>query len=144
MIIVGLILVPIAIGFACWLLFMLAVYALPLFTGVSAGIFAYHHSAGIAGAFLVALVTGATTLAVGQIAFARVRAPLLRAAITFIFAAPAAIAGYHASFGLAHIAVASDGWCVALAVVGALLVGATAFARLAALAPPVRERARMG
>jgi hypothetical protein len=139
MVIVGLILSVFAIGFLCWLLFTLAVYALPLFVGATAAVAAYHHGAGYLGAFLVAILIGAATLGLGQLAFALVRSPLIRAAVAFGFAAPAAVAGYYATLGLVHIGIASMGWCEAFAVIGAVLVGGTAFARMAAFVGPVGE-----
>jgi len=42
MIVIGLILSVFGVGFLCWLLFTLAVYALPLFAGMTAGLAAYH------------------------------------------------------------------------------------------------------
>lgn len=136
MLILGLILSVFAVGFLCWLLFTLAVYALPLFVAVMAGLAAYHHDSGMIGAFLVALLAGAATLAIGQIAFALVPSGLLRALIAILFAAPAAVAGYEASFGLVHLSMASLVWCTAFGAVGAILTGATAFARMAIHSPP--------
>ena len=63
MLILGLILSVFAIGFFCWLLFTLAVYALPFFVAVTVGLAAYHHDAGLLGAFLVAGVVAASACA---------------------------------------------------------------------------------
>lgn len=136
MLILGLILSVFAIGFICWLLFTLAVYALPLFVAATAGLAAYHHDAGLVGAFLVAVLAGAATLSIGQLAFALVPSTPIRALIALIFAAPAAVAGYEATSGLVHLGVASSAWCSALAVVGAILTGGTAFARMAVFTVP--------
>jgi hypothetical protein len=141
MIIVGLILSVFAIGFFCWLLFTLAVYALPLFVGITAAFAVYHHGSSAVGAIFVAILVGAATLAIGQLAFALVRSPLIRAAVALGFAAPAAVAGYYATLGLVHIGATSQSWCQAFAVVGAILTGGTAFARMALLVPPVSEQA---
>jgi len=70
MLVIGLILGIFGIGFFCWLLFTLAVYALPFFAGLMAGLAAFHSGAGVIGAIMVGLVTGAVTLGAGQIAFA--------------------------------------------------------------------------
>src|SRR5262249_41311210 len=43
------------------------------------------------------------TLIVGQIALMTLRSPLIRAVIALLFAVPAAVAGYYAALGLAHI-----------------------------------------
>ena len=118
MIIIGIVLSVFGLGFFCWLLFTLAVYALPFFAGVTAALAAYHSGSGVIGAIIVAVLAGAATLAIGQIAFATVRSPLLRAAIGLLYAVPATIAGYHATLGLAHIGVPAEGWREAFAVVG--------------------------
>jgi hypothetical protein len=67
---------------------------------------------------------------------ASTRSPLIRATIALLFAIPAAVAGYHAVLGLAHISVSADGWQQAVAVIGAIVVAATAWVRMAFSAPP--------
>lgn len=73
MIIIGIILAFIALAYLCWLLFALAVYALPFFAGLSAGLAAYHSGSGPIGAIIVGAGAGAVTLLLGQVAFATVR-----------------------------------------------------------------------
>jgi hypothetical protein len=136
MLIPGIVLSVVGVGFFCWLLFTLAVYALPFFTGLTAALAAFHVGSGVIGALVIGLLAGGATLAIGQIAFATAPTPLIRTAIALLYAAPAAIAGYHAAHGLALIAVPSEGWRDAFAVVGAILVGATAFARMSLFVPP--------
>jgi len=111
--------------------FALAVQALPFYAGVNAGLAAYHSGAGEIGAILVGLIAGAATLAAGQIAIAMVRSLLIRAAIALFFAGPAAVAGYHAALGLAQIGVPAEGWRQAFALMGAIIVGGTAWVRMA-------------
>ena len=111
-------------------------FALPFFVGVTAGIAAYHSGSGEIGAFLVGLIAGAFTLAAGQIAVAAFRSPLIRTAIALVFAVPAAMAGYHAALGLAQLGVPAELWQRAFALIGAVAVGATAWARLALSIPP--------
>ncbi|HEX4077403.1 MAG TPA: hypothetical protein VHX61_00815 [Rhizomicrobium sp.] len=137
MLVIGLILSVIGIGFFCWLIFTLAVYALPFFVGLVAGLAAFHHGAGVVGAFPVGIVVGVLTLVVGQIAFAALPSPVLRAAIAALFAIPAAIAGYHATFALAHIGGPSEFWRDTLAWIGALITGGTAWARMTMFAEPL-------
>jgi hypothetical protein len=96
MLVIGLILSMFGIGLFCWLIFTLAVYALPFFVGLTAGMAAFHSGAGVIGALLVGIVAGALTLGIGQVAFAVVRPVALRAVIAAAFAVPAAFAGYHA------------------------------------------------
>ena len=112
MIIIGIVLSVFDLGFFCWLLFTLAVYALPFFAGVIAAVAAYHSGSGVIGAIMVAVLVGAATLAIGQIAFATVRSSLLRAAIGLLYTVPATIAG---SLGMRRItaqiaATASSPW----------------------------------
>ena len=136
MIVIGLIVSMVGIGFLCWLMFTLTVYALPFFAAMTLGLNAYHSGAGVIGALLVVLATGAVTLVAAQFVFAVVASPVLRAAIVILFAAPAAIAGFHAALALAQLGVPSTSWREAFAVVGAMFVGGTALVRMAAMAPP--------
>jgi hypothetical protein len=140
MFVIGLILSMSGIGLFCWLIFTLAVYALPFFVGLTAGSAAFLGGAGVIGALLVGIVAGALTLAIGQIAFAVVRPPILRAAIAAAFAVPAAIAGYHAVLGLSQIGVPSLIWREVFAWIGAIVIGGTAWARMAALVEPLPLR----
>ena len=144
MIVIGIILSVFAIAFFCWLLFTLAVYALPFFVGLTAALAAYHHGAGVIGACLVAVVIGAATHGVGQIAFALGHTPLLRASIALLFAVPAAIAGYHATLGIAHLCIEPGAASHPLAVIGAALVGGTAWSRMALFVMPASGRGRCG
>mgnify|MGYP001401630710 FL=1 len=57
----------------CWLLFTLAVFALPAFVGVTAGAWAHGTGAGIPGAILVGAVAAAITLAAGHLLITFVR-----------------------------------------------------------------------
>lgn len=134
MLVIGLILNLFGIGLFCWLIFTLAIYALPFFVGLSAGMAAFHSGAGVIGALIVGIVAGALTLGIGQIAFAVVRPLFLRAVIAAAFAVPAAIAGYHAVFGLSQIGVPSLVWRLVFASIGAVFIGGTAWVRMTALA----------
>jgi hypothetical protein len=58
------------IGFFCWLMFTLAVFALPFAGGLYAGLWAFHTGAGVIGALIVGVVAGIATFVVGQIALA--------------------------------------------------------------------------
>ena len=133
---IGLVLGVLGLGFFCWLLFTLAVYALPFFAAMAAGLAAFHSGAGVIGAFVVGSLAGGATLALGQIAFAATRTPLIRIFIGLLYAVPAAIAGYQVSFALTGIGMSAGGWQQAFAVIGALVAGVTAFSRLALFVPP--------
>jgi hypothetical protein len=136
MLALGIILSFFGLGVFCCLLFTLAIYALPFFVGLTVAFAAFHSGAGVIGAFLVGCLTGGATLALGQIAFATVCSPLIRCAIALFYAVPATIAGYHATLGLAQIGAPSPVWQEAFAIVGAVIIGCTAWARLAMFAPP--------
>lgn len=123
------------LGFICWLLFNLAVYALPFFAGVSAGMAAYETGAGPVGAIVVGLVAGAVTLVIGQILFATVRSPALRAIIAILFAAPAALAGYHAVHGVTAIGDTAEIWRQVFGVIAATMIGFVAWSRVSAFYP---------
>jgi hypothetical protein len=137
MIVIGIILGAFGIGFFCWLLFTLAVYVLPFFASVTAGLAAFHSGAGVIGAIAVGAVAGIITLIAGQLAFAVIPSLLIRAAVGLLFAVPAAVAGYHATLALAQIGVPSHDWREAFAIIGAILVGGTAWGRMALPADPL-------
>lgn len=77
MLALGLVLNTIGVGSFCWLIFTLAVDALPFFMSVNAGMIAFRGGAGVIDAPLADIAAGAATLAVWQTAFAIARSPLL-------------------------------------------------------------------
>ena len=136
MLALGLVLNTVGISLFCWLIFTLAVYALPFFVAVSAGMAAFHSGAGIVGAPLIGIAAGAVALAVGQTAFAMTPSRILRTAIAAVFALPAAIAGYHVVLAISQLGMPSLAWRELLACLGAVLIGGTAWARLSVFADP--------
>src|SRR5689334_22929768 len=102
-----------AIGVLCWLLFTLAVFALPAFVG---------------------FIAAAVTFAVGQLLITFARPMWLRLGVAVIFVAPAAVAGFHATHGIVKHLMPSDAWQIAFSVIGAIAVGITAFVRVAGMA----------
>lgn len=122
-----------AILMLCWLLFTLAIYALPLFTGVTAGFFAYGTGAGSPGAILIGALSAAITLVAGNLLFTKARNPLARLAVALLFVAPAAIAGYYATHGIVRHTAPSEAWQLAFSIIGAIAVGGTAFVRVTQL-----------
>ena len=125
-----------AVGALCWLLFTLAVFALPFFAGVSAGTWAFQTGAGWLGAILVGLAAAALTLGLGQFLLAFIRPLWIRLAIALAFVAPAALAGYHATHGIVKHTMPSDTWQIIFSVIGAVAVGVTALIRVTAMAVP--------
>ncbi|RUV29958.1 MULTISPECIES: hypothetical protein [unclassified Mesorhizobium] len=120
----------------CWLLFTLAVFALPLFAGVTAGVWAYGSGAGILGGAIVGAFAAAATFAVFQLLLVFARPAWLKLLVLLVFVAPAVVAGYHATLGVVKLTIPSDTWQVIFAAVGAAAVGFTAFMRLTMIAPP--------
>jgi hypothetical protein len=123
-----------AIGLLCWLLFTLAVLALPTFVGVTAGAWAHSTGAGIPGAVLVGAGAAALTLAAGYLLITFVRPMWLKLIVAIAFVAPAAIAGFHATHGIVKHLMPSEGWQITFSVIGAIAVGITAFVRIAGMA----------
>ncbi len=134
MIALGILLSIAAIGVLCWLLFTLAVYALPFLAGVTIGTWAYHTGAGWLGAIVTGLVGAGLTLGIGHILLVIVRPLWARLLIALAFVAPAAIAGYYATYGIVKHTMPSETWQVVFSIIGAVAVGVTAFIRVAGMA----------
>jgi hypothetical protein len=130
MLALGLLLNFAGIGLFCWLIFTLAVHALPFFVGLYVFMMALHSGAGILGAPLVAIVAGGMMLAIGETAFAMIRSVIIRAIIAALFAAPATLAGYQVVFAMSQIGVPSLAWREIFACLGAVFIGGTAWTRL--------------
>ena len=124
------------LGVICWVLFSLAVYALPFFVAVTVGHALYTSEVGLIGAIAAAFFAGAATLILGQIAFATIRSTLIRLALGALYALPAGIAGFHAIKGLSGMGGAGETWTLVFAGIAAVIIGVTAWARVAALAGP--------
>lgn len=133
----------IGLGFLCWLLFSLAVYALPFFVAVTVGYYAFDHGAGPMGAVVVALFAGAIALVLGQVAFGIIRSQIIRLALGALYALPSGVAGFHAVKGFSQVGGAGEAWTLLFASIGAVIVGVTAWVRIASLAgPEIRSGAR--
>ncbi|RWB28903.1 hypothetical protein [Mesorhizobium sp.] len=120
----------------CWLLFNLAVFALPLFAGIAVGSWAHATGAGILGAVIVGAIGAAVTFGLFQLLLLAARPAWIKLVIILAFVAPAAIAGYHATLGIVKLTMPSDTWQLVFSIVGAAVVGVTAFMRLTMMVPP--------
>jgi hypothetical protein len=87
-------------------------------------------------AIIIGAIASVAALVAARLAFTTLRSPLVRAVIASVFAIPAALAGYHAALGLAHIGAATNGWQQAIAVIVAVIVGATPWSRIRLSTPP--------
>ena len=130
MLALGLLLNFAGIGLFCWLIFTLAVYALPFFVGLYVFMLALHGGAGILGAPLAGIAAGGMTLAIGQTVFAMTPSVIIRAIIAALFAVPATLAGYQVVFATSQIGVPSLAWREIFACLGAVFIGGTAWTRL--------------
>ena len=125
-----------AIGVLCWLLFTLAVFALPAVVGVSVGIWAHQTGAGLLGAIVIGAVGAGTALGIGQLLLAVLRPAWLKILVALAFVAPAAIAGFHATHGILKHTMPSETWQLVFSVIGAIAVAVTTFIRVTSLTPP--------
>lgn len=116
------------IGFICWLLFTLSVYALPFFAAVTTGLWAYGTGAGILGSAALGLLAGVATLSAGQMLFSMVRSTIVRLALAL--ASPHRRRSPAITPSLSAVGVPSETWRQVFAVLGAMIVGCTAAARL--------------
>jgi hypothetical protein len=76
------------------------------------------------------------TFGIGQLLLGTVRPLWAKLMIALVFVAPAAVAGYHATHGIAKHFMPSDVWQITLSIFGAVAVGVTAFIRIAGTASP--------
>ena len=136
MIIIGILLNIVGIGLICWALYALAVHALPFFVGLTVGMYAHQSETGPIGAIAIGFATGASIFWAGQFVFSAERSPAIRLFVALLFAAAAACASYHLTLGLADVGVSSQYWRGAVAWLGAVVVGCTAWARVAILTTP--------
>lgn len=134
MIVIAILLCIAAIGTLCWLLFNLAVFALPFFLGLSAGIWAYGTGAGWFGATVIGFVSAGLVLGVGQALLTLTQPVWARLLIALVFVAPAGMAGFYATLGVTRQTMPSETWQILFAVIGAFAVGITAFSRVAGMA----------
>ncbi len=136
MLVLNIVFLLVTVGFLCWLVSTLAVYALPLLAGVTVGLWAYETGTGAVGGFLAGAAAAGAVAIVGQLAFAFARPIWVRVIVAGLFAGPASIAGYAAALGIAKLAIPSESWQMAVAIIGAVAVGFTALFRMAGVAPP--------
>lgn len=134
MIVSGIILSVLGIALLCWLLFTLAVQALPLYIGAIAATLAFQNGAGAVLAIVVGIVAAALSFGATQFVFARVGSSYARVIVALLVMVPAVLAGYHAALGIARIGVPSEPGRQVLAVLGAFVIGCAALLRLTATA----------
>lgn len=142
MIFLNILLLVSVISFLCWLVFTPAVYALPLFIGVTAGMWAHDSGAGVVGGLTIGILAAGAVAIIGQLVFVFARPHWIRLIVAALFAGPAAVAGYAATHGIAKHLMPSEGWQMAFSIVGAIAVGITALFRMAGTVPPEPDMER--
>jgi hypothetical protein len=111
---------------------------------MTTGIYSFQAGTGPFGAIVVGFVAGGSALVLGRYAFSVARGPVIRLLIGLLFVVPAARAGYDMTLALSHIGIPSEWWRESFAMLGAIAVGSTAWARVStlsepALRPPLRS-----
>lgn len=129
--------------YVLWLLFSLAVYALPVATGISLAFWMRDHDYGYLAAILGGFAVGISVPVVGQFLFAAIRSPIIRIPIGLLFAIPAGVAGYHAVQGVMGLAVDPGMMLSTLSWIGGFTIAITAWTRLASfeIAEPAQTAA---
>ena len=138
--VLGVIFSLLGIGMLIALMFQMAIFALPLFVGVTAGRFAYETGGGALGAVLVGAIAAAAALGTAQLVLVMTRSTALRLVIALAFAAPAAFAGYHVVLGLSRIGGAQGLWQPIFAGIGAVIIAGAALMRLSTPIIPAQDR----
>lgn len=126
---IGLALIIVAVFLCCALLFRLSIHALPLFVAFLAGSAVYHSGNGIVAALAAATLAAIMLLAAAQLALTLARSDMTRAAIGLVFAAPAAVAGYHAVHGVAAATMPQGAWQLAISLLGAVVIATASWAQ---------------
>jgi len=119
---IGFALIIVAVFMICALLFRLSIYALPLFVAFLAGSATYRNDSGIVAAFAAAAIAAIVLLVAAQLTLAYVKSDLTRAMIGIAFAAPAAVAGYHAVHGIAAATMPQSVWQLVVSLIGAAVI----------------------
>jgi len=138
--VLGVIFSLLGIGMLIAVMFQMAIFALPLFVGVTAGRFAYETGAGALGSVLVGALAVAVALGTAQFVLVVTRSTALRLLIALAFAAPAGFAGYHVVLGLSRIGGAQGLWQPVFAGIGAVIIASAALLRLATPIIPAEDR----
>ena len=127
------------LGVLCWIMFNLAVYALPFSVGLISGLYLHDAGQGIFLSIIAGLFIAGFVAALGEFAFARIRFAPLKFAIGLAYAVPAGIAGFHAAKGFAEFGGPVGLTVTLLSWLGALVVGGTAWARVSGWAEAISD-----
>lgn len=124
----GIFMTTLGLGAICALLYYCTIFALPVFVGLSAALWALNTGAGT-GSALVGFMIGMIVFVMGQYVFSHSRSLAVRWIIALLFAVPATIAGYSLVVQLSELGVPSFFWQHTLAVIGATIICCTVIAQ---------------
>ena len=113
-----------------WLLFHLAVHALPVSAGIAGAFWMHGADHGYLASIAAGFGVGILVLVAGRILFGLIHAPILRFMLAMTFTVPAGIAGYHAVRGVAGLALDPGMLLSILSWGGAVVISASAWTRL--------------
>lgn len=113
----------------CAFLFRLTMYALPLFVALLTGSAAHQVGSGIFAALAAAAFAAIILLVVAQLTPACAKSDLTRPVIGLGLAAPAALAGYHAVYGIPAATMPTSAWHLAVSLLVAALTAAASRAQ---------------
>ena len=128
----GLLMTAVGLGALCVLFYNCLVYALPFAAGVWTAYIVVHLGGGPIAGIALGCFTGGAALGLCQFALAHARPGVTRLLVLSIFVLPAVLAGYGAGLEISKLMVSSSLWQQIYAAAGAIIVGATAAARIAA------------
>lgn len=132
---IGFALIIVAVFLCCALLFRLSIYALPLFVAFLAGSATYRGGSGIVAALAAAAIAAIILLAVAQLALAFAKSDMTRAVVGIAFAAPAAVAGYHAVHGIAAATMPPSAWQLIISLLGATIIAGVSWTQWGRVRP---------
>ena len=132
---IGFALIIVAVFLCCALLFRLSIYALPLLVAFLAGSATYRGGNGIIAALAAAAIAAIILLAVAQFALAFAKSDLTRTVVGIAFAAPAAVAGYHAVHGIAAATMPPSAWQFVVSLLAAAIVAAASWTQWSRVRP---------
>ncbi len=137
----GLVITALGLGTAYALLYYCAVFALPVFIGLSVSFWALNAGAGLA-SVVIGFAAGVIVFVVGQFALLRSRSVAMRWMIVALLALPAAVTGHSLVLQLSELGVPSPAWRQVLAAIGAAIIGFTAIAQIQKSAEGPRSELR--
>ncbi|MGV1943759.1 hypothetical protein ACQZ5D_25060 [Agrobacterium sp. 22-211-1] len=115
----------------CFVVWRLAVYALPFMLGLQVAQSAYASSSSFVGSCTVGFAAGIATYGLLVTLILVLRPTIVRIGLALVFALPAGAAGFALVHGMTTEAVSSDAWRIGFCLLGGGLTGMSALMRLA-------------